>query len=294
MSSRALLFLISLFALLGCADPSFELKEVPHEQPQSEVPRDLSQNKPSTPTPIPSLEPVSPPSTVSQVKETPKAELFETDQIQLHASEVNWKKIADEDGVLAYQERNPKSEVVSFRGETTMPVSIQKISAVLSDFSNRKEWVDGLIESRLIFEKDQYHRIEYNHTQVPWPFQDRDFVYALGVKVNPNPAVMVVEMQSIEDSREPPHDGIVRGEILYSYYYMKELPGASPSTRVVVEMAVNPKGSIPLWLVNLTQKRWPHNTLMALRRLASKPNLVIPKQISDYFNSKNRTTSAHD
>ena len=203
--------------------------------------------------------------------------------MKFQVSENQWKQISDEDGVQAYREKNPVGDIVGFRGETIIPTTLQKVAAVLSDFSNRKEWVDALVEDRIVDQKSVLERIEYNHSKVPWPFQDRDFLYSVAIKVNKSPAMMLINMKSIEDQREPPHDGIVRGEIIHSFYYMKQLPGATPSTKLVIEMAVNPKGAIPAWLVNATQKSWPHNTMMSLRKLAMKPDLAIPQNISDFF-----------
>jgi hypothetical protein len=51
-------------------------------------------------------------------------------------------------------------------------------------------------------------------------------------------------------------------------------------------MAIDPKGAIAPWMVNLTQKKWPHNTLMALKKLVMRPDLVVPKEIEDYFRGK--------
>ena len=64
---------------------------------------------------------------------------------------------------------------------------------------------------------------------------------------------------------------------------MRQLPGPDPRTQIIVEMALNPMGAIPLCMVNLTQKRWPHNTLLGLKKLALKADLVVPKEIEDYF-----------
>ena len=283
---RSALLLLFLLPFLGCADPSFKLRDVSDEKPQAEAGAKETpvQLVLATPTPIATPEAVAEATLAPTQAPFPvKPEVFDNDTIKFNISEENWKKISDEDGVQAYQEKNAKGDIVSFRGETIIPAPLQKVAAVLNDFSNRKEWVDGLAEARIIDERNRFDRIEYNHSKVPWPFQDRDFVYNLKIQVNRTPATMLITMRSVEDSREPVHEGIVRGEIVHSYYYMKEAPGAVPSTRLVIEMALDPKGSIPLWLVNATQKKWPHNTMMALKRMALKPEVVVPKDIAEYF-----------
>jgi hypothetical protein len=39
---------------------------------------------------------------------------------------------------------------------------------------------------------------------------------------------------------------------------------------VVAEVHTDPKGSIPKWMVNLTQKSWAHTTIMGLRAQVRK------------------------
>ncbi len=292
MLLRSLLLLAFILPFIGCADPSFKLREVSEEKPLGEAAPKETPLAVATPVVIPAqtqaATPVTTPGPVAAAKSPvpiaqPKADVFDTDVIKFRISEENWKKISDDDGVQAYQERNAKTDVVAFRGETIIPAPLQKVAAVLSDFNLRKEWVDALVEARILNQISRLESIEYSHTKVPWPFQDRDFVYHVLVKVNKFPATMLITMDTVENAMEPVQSGIVRGQIVRSYYYMQEIPGATPSTKLVIEMALDPKGAIPLWLVNATQKRWPHNTMMALKRITMRPNIVIPKDISDFF-----------
>jgi hypothetical protein len=229
----------------------------------------------------------SAPSPTSEASVTPTQTPipFDPDHVQIETSEKSWKKLSDEEGIRTYQERNSAQDVVAFRGETTIPTSLVRIAAVLKDESLRKSWIDALEEEKILEHVSQFEQVEYNHSKVPWPFHDRDFVYRVNVKVvrDVNKS-MVISMVSTKSTLQPERDGIVRGEILHAFYYMKEIPGPEPKTDVLVEMALDPRGAIPLWMVNLTQKKWPHNTLKALKKLASGKDLVVPKEIDDYFN----------
>ncbi len=200
-----------------------------------------------------------------------------------------WSKISEDDGINTFSMKAPDQDVVAFRGEATIPAPMKKVVTVLSDPNIRKEWVDALVETHTVEKKSDFESIEYNHTKVPWPFQDRDFVYQANVKVDQKLGAIQIKMKSVDDAREPPRSGLVRGEILHSAYWMKETKGKTPSTHIVIEMAVDPKGGIPLWMVNLTQKKWPHNTLLALKKLAMRPDLVVPKSIEDYFSTSKKT-----
>jgi hypothetical protein len=200
-----------------------------------------------------------------------------------------WKKLSDEAGVQTFQERHSVEGVVAFRGETIIPTSLERIATVLRDESLRKEWIDSLEESKILEKISEFEQVEYNHSKVPWPFHDRDFVYRAKIAVNLDQArTMTISMKSEENALKPPQSGLVRGEILRCFYSMKEIVGAEPKTEIVIEMALDPKGVIPMWMVNLTQKKWPHNTLNALKKLAMNPDLVVPKEIEDYFKAKSK------
>jgi hypothetical protein len=209
---------------------------------------------------------------------------FDPEHISFETDQAVWKKISAQDGVTTYEERKAEKDVVAFRGEIIMPTTIEKIATVLRDEKIRKQWVDALVETKTIEQISPLEQVEYNHTSVPWPFHDRDFVYHAKIKVERGtPRSLLIMMNSVETPQMPEQKGLVRGEVIHSFYYMKDIPGPEPQTRVMIEMALDPKGGIPMWLVNLTQRRWPFNTLRALKKLASDPDLVVPKEIEDYF-----------
>jgi hypothetical protein len=269
MLFRARMFaILSIIVLSSCSHPMMKLDEEP-------APAGLKPSPTLAPTP-------------KKLEESQRdQELFETDQIRWVASPDQWDLISDEKGIQAYQRRDGTigAERVSFRGETIIPAPLVKIATILNNENIQKEWVDSLAEARTIEKKSNFRSIGYNRTQVPWPFRDRDFLYSVQVKVNVEPPTMLIEMRSTQDSRMPPVEGVVRGEIVLSYFYMKQLPG-SQGTKMVIEMTVDPKGAIPLWLVRSAQKRWPSNTLTKLKELSMKESIPVSPEILNYFETR--------
>ncbi len=208
--------------------------------------------------------------------------IFDDDQFQLKTDLQQWKLIDEEDGIQTYEKIKSNSGLVAFRGEILIPAPLKKVATILVEDSLQKEWVDSFVEARTLSRKNELEHVEYNQTKVPWPFQNRDFVFRVNVKINPQPATLLITMKSIEDPAAPPLKGIVRGEIIHSYYYLKEISGLR-ATKMVVEMEVDPKGAIPLWLVNLSQKGWPHNTLAAVKKLSLREDIRVPSKIEKYF-----------
>ena len=213
--------------------------------------------------------------------------VFDDDQFQLKVNLKQWKLIQDKDGVQSYEKIASNSGLVAFRGEITIPVPLKKVATILVDESLQKDWVDALVEMRIVSQNGELEHVQYNQTRVPWPFQNRDFVIRVSAKINQQPPTALIDMKSVEDPAVPPVDGVVRGELIHSYYYLKEFEGAK-ATRMVVEMEVNPKGAIPLWLVNLSQKVWPHNTLAAIKKLALREDIPVIAKVEKYFEVINK------
>lgn len=212
--------------------------------------------------------------------------IFDDEQFQLKTDISKWKFIEEENGVSTFEKITKGDELVAFRGEVLIQAPLKKVATILVDQQLQKQWVDAYVEGKNISQKSEFEYVQYSQTKLPWPFQNRDFVFNAYAKIDTDPNTMVLVMNSIDDPLMPPRDEVVRGEIIQSYYYLKELKGLT-ATRLVVEMKVDPKGSIPLWLVNLSQKRWPHNTLMAIKKLSLKDDLKVLPKLELIFGSKN-------
>jgi hypothetical protein len=188
----------------------------------------------------------------------------------------NWEFIADADGVKTFR-RDAEDGAVGFRGEALMNLPMEKIATLLADMESRKKWMDEVVEARRIRMNSLFDRVEYNHTAVPWPFQNRDFVYSAKVELDKATRTMIISMKSVEDPENPPRSGIVRGKMLESRYYLHETEKGK-ATFITVEIMVDPMGAIPKWLARLKQKKWPRNTLTGLRNYLEKNEVVVPAE----------------
>lgn len=227
----------------------------------------------------------------SEIKMDPSEEqgVFDDEKFQLKANLKTWKLIDDEGGIQTYEKAKSNSGLVAFRGEILIPAPLKKVASVLINESLQKDWIDSFVETKRISTISELEHIQYNQTKVPWPFQNRDFVFRVQAKIHPNPATVLIAMKSVDNPNVPLVSGITRGEIIHSYYYLKEKTGFR-ATKMVVEMEVDPKGAIPLWLVNLSQKGWPHNTLAAVKKLSLRDDIPISPEIDKYFSASKKIT----
>ncbi|NDG83493.1 MAG: hypothetical protein EBX52_00460 [Proteobacteria bacterium] len=188
----------------------------------------------------------------------------------------DWEFIKDGDGVRTFR-RDAEDGAVGFRGEATMNIPMEKIATLLADMESRKKWMDEVVETKRLHMKDLFDRVEYNHTAVPWPFQDRDFVYSAKVDLDKATRTMIINMHSVEDPMMPPKSGVVRGKMLESRYFIHETEKGK-TTFISVEIMVDPMGAIPKWIARLKQKKWPRNTLTGLRNYLEKTEVEVPAE----------------
>lgn len=200
---------------------------------------------------------------------------------QTSTNEAGWEQIRDSDGIQVWRKEVSDSPVVAFKGAAVIDASIAKVAQVLSDTSRKLEWVAKIKEARDIRTISTTERVEYNHTGTPWPIKDRDFVFSAKVEGSKEKGQLVVLIKSVEDPLGPETDK-VRGKLYGSSYTLTSIEGGK-KTKVVVEIHADPMGSIPKWVVNLFQKKWPANTLEGIQKQAAKADVPELAAVKAYF-----------
>jgi hypothetical protein len=187
------------------------------------------------------------------------------------APPVAWEKIGEKDGIVAYRREVPGSPLIAVKGEGVVDASIIRVASVLVDTSRATEWIDRLVESRVVREVSETETVHYDHIGTPVVMKDRDFVTRAKLEFDNTGKKVTVNMRSTTDPLAPPTD-FVRGEIMQSYFILTSIEHGT-KTHISVEVHADPKGSIAKWIVNMFQKSWPHNTISRLRTQVAKPDI---------------------
>jgi START domain len=192
--------------------------------------------------------------------------------VPAEAQQPAWEKIGDDDGIAVYRREVPGSPIVAFKGEGIIDASILRVSSVIVDSSRATEWVDSLKEARILRQVSETETIHYDHIGTPIVMKDRDFVSDCKLEFAPAEKKVMLKIHSVNDASAPNTD-YIRGELLHSSFVLTSIEHGT-KTRVVAEIHADPKGSVAKWIVNLFQKKWPHNTITSLRRQVAKPDIV--------------------
>ena len=213
---------------------------------------------------------------LSACKTTSGTKWIEIDQEPLADNEKSEIKI------IVEKKNSPEDEVNTYRGTTTMPISIGRIAYVLDDTESKTEWVSRLKEeTRLEENPSSYRSIAYQHYNLSWPVSDRDYVIESKWTVMKDMKLptAILSIKSIIRDDVPEIEGRVRGQLDRLVYKLEKLK--SNQTRVTVEIMVNPKGLLPNFMINLIQKEWPITTLRQLNAQALKGSAIHEKLKND-------------
>ncbi|MEQ9500160.1 MAG: START domain-containing protein [Deltaproteobacteria bacterium] len=188
-----------------------------------------------------------------------------------------WEYIGTDSNVTLYRKNVEGSDMFAFRGITYADVHIGKLYEVLRDPDQRADWVDRYEDGGTLKMMDDGQEY-WIHFGLPWPVADRDYVLRSKSKLLPDRRTLVVNINSFEHPKRPPNDCCVRALAKRTYYEFTAIPGEE-RTKLVVEVHTDPRGSLPSWLVNIIQKKWPSKTLSGLiaqtKKSNPKPNVAM-------------------
>ncbi|HET9929584.1 MAG TPA: START domain-containing protein [Polyangiaceae bacterium] len=182
-----------------------------------------------------------------------------------------WEKFDEDDGIAVYRRDVAGTPVVALRGEGIVDAPLLRVASVLVDTKRATEWIDSLAEARTVRRVSETEYVEWDHIATPFVLKDRDFVFDAKLEFKPAQKQVVLNYHSVNDKDAPKTD-YIRGEFIYGTFALTSVDGGK-RTRVLAEVLCDPKGSVAKWIVNLFQKSWPHNTVVALREQVKKADI---------------------
>ena len=183
-----------------------------------------------------------------------------------------WTKIDDADGIAIYRREVPGSDAIAFKGEGVVAAPLVRVASVIFDTARATEWIDSLVEARVVRRISDTEYIEYDHFGTPFVMKDRDFVTSNVLEYDAARQSITIRMRSTTDANAPP-TSYVRGELISSTFVLTPTADGK-ATRVSGDVHCDPRGSVAKWIVNYFQKDWPRSTLKSLRTQVAKPNIV--------------------
>ncbi len=193
-------------------------------------------------------------------------------------STYQWQQTSNSDGIRLYSSKVPGTEIMALKGEGMVEAPIAKVASVIIDTTRGTEWIDSLVESKVLRNLGPFQFSEYDHMGIPFPFDafvsDRDFVSLVTVETDSLHRHVTVKYTPLNDPLAPVKKNYKRGVMTCTFTLVEECPD---ETYVEAEIHCDPKGGLAAWLVNWFQGGWPETTFQNLRRELDRPDIkVIP------------------
>jgi hypothetical protein len=197
-----------------------------------------------------------------------------------HASE--WIPVDNTaDGIEIFRKEEKVSGLIAFRGIGIVDAPLPLVATVIFDTDRRREWVEGLMDSRIIRWEGEDRFIEYTHIEMPFFMKERDFVSRIIMTFDLSRKQLVFHYQSSNDPAAP-RTGYVRGEVIDMTFILSSIDNGR-KTRIDAAFLGDPKGRIPKWLVNYFLKDWPRKTFRNLRQHVLKTDLSVDSHFSRFL-----------
>ncbi|WP_164848202.1 START domain-containing protein [Halobacteriovorax sp. HLS] len=186
-------------------------------------------------------------------------------ELEKHFRADAWEKVYSKDGVLVHSQKAKDSQIVGFKAESVLDASLENVLQVLRDVEGTSRWAPNMVEKKTIEDISDVKAVTYNNNDLPWPATDRDMVLINELRLDRKNKVLVVDTHSVTHEKYPHFDDIVRADMPYGTL---EFRRKDKKAWVRMTILVDPKGSIPIWLVNMLQKMLPLQFLKALEKEA--------------------------
>ena len=173
-----------------------------------------------------------------------------------------WQQIRDKDGISIYKRAIPDSRLLAFRAVSTIEADGDHIIAVMNDVDEHIHVTPGLVDLEVLREVSDFERIEYLLFKMPWPFKSRFAIIRSTLERLPDGSIEM-KMESVDE----PYNkvtGHTQGQVNFANISLKPVEGTPGHWHTIVEASVDPKGSIPKFMINWVFKEWPYQFLSRL------------------------------
>jgi hypothetical protein len=212
--------------------------------------------------------------------------------VSLSSSVVQWNKCSNDNGLTTYWSKVDGSQVIAFRGEGIVNAPMEKVASIIIDTTRGAEWINSLVESKVIRPISDTEFIEYDHVGIPFPFDsvisDRDFVSDVTIHFDHKTQWMTVSYKPTTEPSMPKLKKYARGIVDCEFKIARM--SIQDQTYVEARVFTDPKGNIPKWLVNFFQQGWPQDTFEGLRKQSQKKNIGILPVVSRLLGIKTEET----
>jgi len=175
----------------------------------------------------------------------------------------NWRLEKDKDGIQVYTRFTEQSRLKEVKVHCEAEGTLDQVVAYLTDIDNHPKFVYRVKTAYLIKRVSARELIYYTETEMPWPVKNRDVVMHLVLEPDADGQRLVV-LADNAPGMVPVHPDKVRIPYWHSRWDVRKTGDKRLSMDYTFK--VDPGGTLPAWLVNLTATMGPFTSFSVMKQ----------------------------
>ena len=180
-----------------------------------------------------------------------------------------WKKAKEKRGFTIYIRKRSVAEtdILPIKVEGVINAPIGNIMENLRTIEGSETWTPDLLAKTTLKDLGPREAITYSLTDMPWPIYDRRLILHNKLYLDKKRRLLFVLSKTVKFDPHPKPEGTIEANIGYSNMGFR--PINRDQTYVELTAFIEPRGSIPSWIINFYQTSWPVEFLEAVEKRSS-------------------------
>jgi hypothetical protein len=180
--------------------------------------------------------------------------------LNVYSSIPKWSEVAREDNIKVFA-RESSDSTIPFKAEGLINANIDRVIEVLRNHQAKNSWAPKLKSVKIHKKLSSNEFIFSEYYKTPWPAYDREFLLRGSInKVSDD--LYELKAKSIND-KDLSDNGHVQADVKKINIVIKRI--STTQTKLTFEFHGDMQGWMPIWLMNIIQKKWPLRFIQGLR-----------------------------
>ncbi len=188
--------------------------------------------------------------------------------ILLQTQAGDWKLKKEVDDLKVYSRDAANSGVKEIKVNFSLDASLTNVIAAINDIEAMPAWVYCCSETRVVKRISPKEVIYYGRVSFPLTMSDRDYVVKSKLQQNAKTKEVTI-VSNLVSGYVKKVDKCVRVPKLYTKWCIKPL--SAERVQIEYQMASDPGGSIPDWLINMAIDKGPIKSIESLKGMLQQP-----------------------
>lgn len=170
----------------------------------------------------------------------------------------DWHLKKNENGIAIYTRKTAASDIKELKSIMYVKTSLNSIVALLNDWESYPKWVYKCGQSTTLKKISSTECVHYQTIIIPWPAENRDLVAT--IKTEQDEETGTVTISSICNSKFTLSvENYIRITEFNASWVL--VPLKDDIVQITYQLQVNPGGSLPAWLINISMIDGPYVTM---------------------------------